>query len=463
MVFQVSEEAKQELESSSLREQKRLSSRPARGVESYRAPRMDWWSSSTQQVNRGLPGVSKVLPQSWGALWLRTASLGLLLLLLFFGGSEIIERTWFQQLQPSTLHRLHQARELGGALLLGTWAFLSIRQARRAYDASLQDNLDALEVAVTRRTAELAQAQAFVELLFDALPERLVVRDSDGKIVKANRVARQHEELDEERLWEVEHVPVLVGGQEQGLSLEIARDVTRPKNLEAQIRHQEKMAGLGLMAAGFAHDLGNPLASIASELELLEGEEDPKQMRASLAVLQRHIGRINRTLREMTEFARRRRDEVADVDVNLAIHDSLKLVRHDPRWKQVQVDLQLTPGAPPVRMVEDHLILVLINLMLNAADAMPTGGVFRIVTERQRGGVLIRAIDTGVGMTPEVLRHAMKPLFTTKAAHRGTGLGLSVSGDVVRALGGTLELFSEPSQGTEVQLWLPSPQYMEKL
>ncbi len=308
---------------------------------------------------------------SWFLLWARTALVGSLILLVHFGGYELIERNVLVNAPAHLLHRLHLARGVSGSLILATWAFLSIRKARLERDAAIQ------------------------------------------------------------------------------------------AHHEAQLRHQEKMASLGLMAAGFAHDLGNPLASIASELEMLEGEEDCARIRASLGVLQRHIDRINRTLREMTDFARRRRDEVTDVSVELVLHDSLRLLRHDPRWKQVKVDLDLAPDVPPVRMVEDHLVLVVINLMINAADAMPGGGHLAISARKRDGGAEIRLKDTGTGMTPEVLRNAMKPLFTTKGAQRGTGLGLSVSSDVVRSVGGTMELRSAPGEGTEVRLWLPGAQGQE--
>jgi signal transduction histidine kinase len=429
-----------------------------RGILGVEERDMEWWSTPMQgaTTDPGVPSWSRQSAPSWLLLWARTAASGLLLLLFLFGGYELIERSWLSHLPPPTLYRLHLARGICSALILGSWAFLRIRQARRDYDAMLQTSLIALEEAVQLRTRELEQARAFVELLFDALPERLVVRDERGEVVKANRIAREEATLDEERLWELTQVPVPTGSA-QRLVLEVARDVTRQRNLEAQLRHQEKMAGLGLLAAGFAHDLGNPLASITSELELLEGESDLGRVQSSLAVLQRHIDRINRTLREMTEFARRRRDEVSDVSVEAAIHDSVQLIRHDPRWKQVQLELRLAPDTPPVRMVEDHLVLVLINLMLNAADAMPSGGTLRITSEKQGAGLSLRIADSGVGMTPEVLRNAMKPLFTTKGAHRGTGLGLSVSSDVVRSVGGSLELKSNPGQGTEVSLWFPGP------
>jgi signal transduction histidine kinase len=231
----------------------------------------------------------------------------------------------------------------------------------------------------------------------------------------------------------------------------LADEVAR---LEAQVRHQEKMAALGTLAAGFAHDVGNPLSSIATELELLEGEEDVARYRESLDVLRRHVDRMSRTLREMVDFARRRRDEVTDVSIADAIADSSRLVLHDPRWRAVRLDVDVPEGLPRVRMVEDHLVLVLVNLMLNAVDAMPDGGALRIEARRRGAGVEVRVSDTGQGMTRDVLERARTPLFTTKA--RGTGLGLSVSTGVVRSMGGDLRIDSAPGAGTTVTVSLPA-------
>jgi len=228
--------------------------------------------------------------------------------------------------------------------------------------------------------------------------------------------------------------------------------------LEALVRHQEKMAGLGMLTAGFAHDLGNPLASLSTELELLEGETDLAQVHDSLAVLGKHVARMSRTLREMVDFARRRRDEVADVSIAAAVSDSARLVHHDPRWRKVDLRIELPNDLPAVHMVEDHLVLVLVNLMLNAADAMPSGGVLNVTATCSARGddVVLRIRDTGTGMTPEVLARAKAPLFTTKGATRGTGLGLAVSDGIVRSVGGTLELTSAPGAGTEVAIRLPA-------
>jgi signal transduction histidine kinase len=242
--------------------------------------------------------------------------------------------------------------------------------------------------------------------------------------------------------------------RERTQELEKARAVAQL--LEAQVRHQEKMAGLGVLAAGFAHDMGNPLASLSTELELLEGETDIARYRESLDVLRRHVGRMSRTLREMVDFARRRREEVTDVSIASAVDDSSRLVLHDPRWKKVRLDVDVPADLPRVRMVEDHLVLVLVNLMINAGDAMPDGGTVAI-TARPRGRFVDLTVrDTGQGMTADVLARAKAPMFTTKPGGRGTGLGLAVCDNVVRSVGGEMTIASAPGAGTEVTITLPA-------
>jgi signal transduction histidine kinase len=242
--------------------------------------------------------------------------------------------------------------------------------------------------------------------------------------------------------------------RERTRELEKARAVA--ELLEAQVRHQEKMAGLGVLAAGFAHDIGNPLASLSTELELLEGEDDVARYRESLDVLRRHVTRMSRTLREMVDFARRRREEVTDVSIASAVDDSARLVLHDPRWKKVKLVVDVPADLPRVRMVEDHLVLVLVNVMINAADAMPDGGTVTVTARPRERFVDLRVRDTGQGMTAEVLAKAKTPLFTTKPGGRGTGLGLAVCDNVVRAIGGEVTLTSAPGAGTEVTITLPA-------
>ena len=233
------------------------------------------------------------------------------------------------------------------------------------------------------------------------------------------------------------------------------RRIAEGKALEAHVRHQEKMAALGVLSAGIAHDIANPLASLSSELEMLEGETDMERVHASIAELRRQVSRIDRALREMTDFARRRGDEVASLPLHVAIDDAVRMVRHDPRARKIHVSVDVSRELPHVRAVEDHLVMVFVNLIINAFDAMPDGGELRIEGREDERGATITVRDTGVGMTDEVRSKALEPLFTTKQGGKGTGLGLSVSAGVVQAAGGTITIDSAPGRGTEVRLFFP--------
>lgn len=392
----------------------------------------------------------------WAELWFSTALHGLLIVAVLFGSYEIVERTLLVGASEETLHRLHLARGIASSFVLATWAFLNVRRARIERDLALEQHLTELERRVRLRTRELADTLDFSELLFDAMPERITVRDSAGRVVKQNRVARDSGSSDEtSHVWESEEVELAATALRPALVLELSRDVTETRELQARLQHQEKMASLGLLAAGIAHDLGNPLASLSTELELLETETDPAEMRASLSVLRAQVNRMTRSLRDVVDFARRRGSEASEVHLDEAVADSARLVCHDPRWLNVRLELDLPRELPPVHLVEDQLVLVLVNLLFNAADAIAGTGKVTVSARTTERGVRLEVSDDGCGMSPETLAHAREPLFTTKTERGGTGLGLAVCERVVREAGGQLSLQSELGRGTTVTIDLP--------
>lgn len=392
----------------------------------------------------------------WAELWLRTALHGLVIVALLFGSYELVERTLLTGAREATLHKLHLARGITSSFVLATWAFIQVRRARIERDRSLEQHLAELERRVRLRTQELADTLDFSELLFDAMPERITVRDRTGRVVKQNRVARELEsEGETSRVWETTEVELGATRLRPALVLELNRDVTETRELQASLQHQDKMASLGLLAAGIAHDLGNPLASLSTELELLETEDDPAAMRASLSVLRRQVDRMTRSLRGVVDFARRRGGEASDVRLDEAVADSARLVCHDPRWLNVRLELDVPRELPEVHLVEDQLVLVLVNLLLNAADAIAGTGQVTVSARATEQGVRLQVRDDGCGMSPETLARATEPLFSTKAARGGSGLGLAVSERVVREAGGQLSLESELGRGTTVTIDLP--------
>jgi signal transduction histidine kinase len=435
----------------------------------------------------------------WLGDWLRTAGVGTLILTALFVLYEIVERAWLLEwCSTEQLFRFHVYRGVGCSIALGTWAFYNTRRLRRRYDQAFLAAYHDLEVAHEKRTEALARQQKFLDRLLDTLADRVAVLDPSGQLLKANRVAlaapgsgelgrscgqlgsaccpgddncvaqralAEHRAIVGQvrradprtgRVYAVDAYPVPDPESGRDVVIEVQRDVTEAQQYEMRIRSQEKLAALGVLSAGIAHDIANPLASLSSELELLENEADPGRIQRSLTVLRKEATRIGRALRETTDFARRRGDERTLVSVEVAVADALRMVRHDRRARRIRFETKIDPGLPELHLGEDQLVMILVNLLLNSFDAMPDGGTIALSAHREGGAVELRVRDTGVGMEGAVLARATEPLFTTKPCGGGTGLGLSVSADVMRAAGGALELESEPGAGTTVRLRFPA-------
>ena len=241
-----------------------------------------------------------------------------------------------------------------------------------------------------------------------------------------------------------------------GCTLVIDQIVTEHQKLQASMLHQEKMAAFGLLAAGIAHDMGNPLSSIQMHLQLLEGESLPEDAASSLGFVRQEVARLHRSLRELVDFARRRRAAASFVSVQSVVDDTLRLLRYDRRMKDIEVSFEADPDTPGVFMVEDHLVQVCLNLIVNALDAMPDGGKLKIELGSVGGEVSLRIRDSGIGFSPKVLERCYEPLFTTKAEGKGTGLGLSISREILRAAGGDVELHSREGHGATAIVRLPA-------
>jgi signal transduction histidine kinase len=213
------------------------------------------------------------------------------------------------------------------------------------------------------------------------------------------------------------------------------------------------MAAFGQLAAGMAHEIGNPLAAIESQLRV--ARDDPQRTAETLSIVQKQIARMDRLLREMVNFARRRRDETRLVSVAQVADDVIRLIEHDPRARAVALSRGGEETPPGVRAKEDQLVQVLLNLGLNALDAMPSGGQLRFSVSTDDEWVTTTVSDTGQGVPDEARSHVFEPFFTTKGAGQGTGLGLFVSRNIVDGMGGHLELVETGETGTTFAIRLP--------
>jgi two-component system NtrC family sensor kinase len=275
------------------------------------------------------------------------------------------------------------------------------------------------------------------------------------------------------------------------------------KQAQEELIRTEKLASIGRFAAGVAHEVGNPLGAILGYTSILrkEGigrEESEDYMKR----IEKEIERINKIVRELLNFARPSKFEIREVGINEIIESTLSLLSYQNNFKNIQTQLDLQSDLPLIKGDESQLSQVLINMILNAIDAMPTGGTLQIqtkgyvieylnadrsqriypprrksdpvesnyshlrkhhpllggLTKFSKGDRLIKVgiTDTGIGIKKEDLENIFDPFFTTKAPDKGTGLGLSISLKIVESLGGEIRVESEVGRGTSFEVYFPA-------
>lgn len=228
---------------------------------------------------------------------------------------------------------------------------------------------------------------------------------------------------------------------------------------QALLVQQEKQAAFGLLAAGIAHEVGNPLASISSIVQLLSRRTNDEYTVERLNMVQGQLTRIQRTLQELVGFSRPASQQAILVDVHAAINDSLNIAKYYKRWKGKTVRTEFDENIKAVRTIYDQLVQVILNLILNALDATDEGAAItvttKIVTENDQQKVAINIADEGHGISPENQEQIFEPYFTTKAT--GTGLGLFVCRQLVQQeLNGNITLVKSDSAGTEFRIVIGS-------
>jgi two-component system, cell cycle sensor histidine kinase and response regulator CckA len=274
-----------------------------------------------------------------------------------------------------------------------------------------------------------------------------------------------HEQFEEEYrlrhrdghyVWVRDHSSILDDAGPRPLARGYLLDITEQKRLEEQLLQAQKMEAVGQFAGGIAHDFNNLLTGISGYAELAAGagSTDPLLVRSLEGIRTASAEAASLTAQLLT-FSRRDVPERRLVDANTVLREAAvfldRLVRAD-----VRVELALADELPPVSADATQLKQVVLNLALNARDAMPDGGTLTLETATEGEEVAIRVRDTGQGMDEATRARAFEPFFTTKAEGEGTGLGLAVAYGVVDALGGTLALRSAPGAGTVAEIVLPA-------
>ena len=357
------------------------------------------------------------------------------------------------------------------------------------------------------KAEELGRMRAFNESILESLDVGLVVVDGEDRVVRWNRAlesmfglapanaigrslaelfdasfaesissARRHaprganlyrlsltpraSRPEGRMLVNVTTVPLRIfrsGDETAGGTVIIIDDVTARVQLEEQLQISDKMASIGLLAAGVAHEVNTPLTGISSFTQMLLENADQDDPRTKLLEkIERQTFRAAKIVNGLLNLSRPTAgNERAPVDLNVVVGDVLSLLEHQFKVARIQVRRDLASPGPVVMGIEHKLQQVCLNLFLNARDAMPKGGWLSIATRLADGMAVVEVGDTGSGIPSEHLARIYDPFFTTKAIGQGTGLGLSITYGIVREHDGTIACDSEVGVGTRFTLSLP--------
>lgn len=407
---------------------------------------------------------------------------------LVFGAFEILEFVFFRDADLSQLRWMYFSRGVIATLLLMAWAAWTVFKYRDLYEASLE--------RTERRFRQIIESSADAILTLDSnhiirswnkgaeqifgwkksemigqsieqiIPQDLLDLDEihcielgikqQGAITnyETERITKSGERI----LVQMTETPAgeELEGEGAARSL-IMRNVTSLKLDEEQQRHSERLATIGHMAAGVAHEVGNPLTAISSITQILQRKAEDPFFQKQLKKVREHINYINKIVKDLVDFSRPSNGETTETCVQEVIEQAVGLLKHDSRCRDTYFDLDFAENTPKIQCVPDQLHQVFVNLMLNAVDAMNDHEEPRVYirTRKENGDFCVEVEDEGPGIPADVQLHIFEPFFTTKEVGKGTGLGLSVSHGIIKRLGGTIEVDSEPEEGTTFTIRLP--------
>jgi signal transduction histidine kinase len=247
------------------------------------------------------------------------------------------------------------------------------------------------------------------------------------------------------------------------MSRKMALDIESLKRMNEQLVRTDKLAAMGTLAAGVAHEVNNPLASISSLIQMMRSQNGGhNDTREKLDLILSQIQRITQVTKDLTDFARARPAARRSVNINALIESSLRLAGFDKTFQKLEIARGMDPKLPETLADGDQLQQVFLNMFLNARDAMPEGGVLSISTLSSAENITISIADSGTGIDTETVKHIFDPFFTTKLTGRGTGLGLAVCYGIVTAHGGRIEVEGNNGHGTKFVVVLPVTSGNEK-
>jgi PAS domain S-box-containing protein len=242
-------------------------------------------------------------------------------------------------------------------------------------------------------------------------------------------------------------------GRQRGYVL-VMEDITENKKIEEELFRTTKHAGIGRLAAGVSHEIGNPLASISSLVQELYSENLSPFLSDSLNTINTHIDRIARIVRNLGDFARLYPRQKIPANLKDILEKTLNLVKYDKNFKKIDIVTEIQE-SPDLKIDSDQMQQVFLNFLLNARDAMPEGGLLAISIRQNNGYVETVFSDTGTGIVNENMDKIFDPFFSTKGPVKGTGLGLSICYSIIKDHGGTIEIDAGQNGGTSFIIKIP--------
>jgi signal transduction histidine kinase len=380
---------------------------------------------------------------------------------------------------------------LGLALALGSLTVYLVVSARRGIE--VQERL--------RMAEEVAHVREKAEKMLENVPVAVVALDDRGRISALNVASREGvpsavvgEPFDgafrEARTDTIEKLrrlvadarasgrvqriiaqPIALSGRERHFTVHavplahplpditlllVLEDVTELHGLSSQLLRAEKLATVGVLAAGIAHEVGTPLGVVRGRAEMLVSKLGNPQSESARIIVD-EIDRISRTIQELLDFSRLSRAPAAPVRLDAVVGNVVELLAFEARTRKVSVRVDVSPGLAPLAANADQLKQVLVNLTLNAMHACAKGGhvLIQARPEPDGGRAAIDIVDDGSGIPDELRHRVFDPFFTTKKRGKGTGLGLTVAAQIIRSHGGEIDLESAVGQGTRVHVWWP--------
>ncbi|MBH0193876.1 MAG: PAS domain S-box protein, partial [Nitrospira sp.] len=353
-----------------------------------------------------------------------------------------------------------------------------------------------------RVTEEMRSQQEFIEAVLETAGALVVVLDRHGKILRFNRACEQttgysSEEILGKTVWDVLLIPEeidavkavfasLAGGEprnehenvwisKDGRRRRIAWsntvitnrqgavdyvvgtgiDVTLLNQIQEQLRKTERVAELGTLASGMAHEIGTPMNVILGRAEYLMDRVKEEPVKKGLQTIVAQVERITKVMNQLLAFARRKPPERGPLVLKDIVDDSLELFRERLAKSGVTVELVLDDHCPAAQADADQMSQVMINLIMNALHAMEDGGTLRVGLEEEQDGIKLTVGDSGHGIPRDVLPKIFEPFYTTKEFGKGTGLGLTVVKGIIEEHQGSITVDSEEGRGTRFTIVLP--------